>query len=241
MSKYTTGEIAKLCGVTVRTVQYYDTRSILIPTALSEGGRRLYSEEDVRKLRIICFLRDLGIPLNAIGELLSEQDPKAVIQTILDEQEHGLREEIAQRQVQLERVTDLKREVRNMEHFSVASIGDIAYHMESKKKLRVLYRKMLCVGLVIEFLEMSTFFIGLSKGNWLPYALGKMVALALAIWISAYYFNRVDYICPHCHTPFRPHFREALFARHTLTTRKLTCTSCGHHGFCVETYRREEH
>ena len=41
MSKYTTGELAKLCGVTVRTVQYYDTRGILIPSDLSEGGRRL--------------------------------------------------------------------------------------------------------------------------------------------------------------------------------------------------------
>ena len=40
MSQYTTGELAKLCGVTVRTVQYYDTRGILIPAALSEGGRR---------------------------------------------------------------------------------------------------------------------------------------------------------------------------------------------------------
>ena len=50
MSIYTTGEIAKLCGVTVRTVQYYDSRSILVPSALSEGGRRLYSEEDLKGL-----------------------------------------------------------------------------------------------------------------------------------------------------------------------------------------------
>ena len=45
MSKYTTGEIAKLCGVSVRTVQYYDTRNILTPSELTEGGRRLYSED----------------------------------------------------------------------------------------------------------------------------------------------------------------------------------------------------
>ena len=38
MSKYTTGEIAKLCGVSVRTVQYYDSRNILVPSELSEGG-----------------------------------------------------------------------------------------------------------------------------------------------------------------------------------------------------------
>ena len=58
MSKYTTGEIAKLCGVTVRTVQYYDSRNILVPSALSEGGRRLYSEEDLKRLRIICIYPD---------------------------------------------------------------------------------------------------------------------------------------------------------------------------------------
>ena len=57
MSKYTTGELAKLCSVTVRTAQYYDTRGILIPSELSEGGRRLYSEDDLRCMKIICFLR----------------------------------------------------------------------------------------------------------------------------------------------------------------------------------------
>ena len=63
MSKYTTGEIAKLCGVSVRTVQYYDERGILIPSELSEGGRRLYSEDDYKKvsstLQLPCpsFLR----------------------------------------------------------------------------------------------------------------------------------------------------------------------------------------
>ena len=70
MSKYTTGELAKLCGVTVRTVQYYDSRGILIPTELSEGGRRLYTDDDLRRLRIICFLRDMGLPIDAIAQLL---------------------------------------------------------------------------------------------------------------------------------------------------------------------------
>jgi hypothetical protein len=44
---YTTGEIAKLCGVSVRTVQYSDTRGILIPSSLTEGGRRLYTMHHV--------------------------------------------------------------------------------------------------------------------------------------------------------------------------------------------------
>lgn len=63
MSKYTTGEVAKLCGISVRTVQYYDSRNILIPSELSEGGRRLYSDQDVKRMKIICFLRDAGLPI----------------------------------------------------------------------------------------------------------------------------------------------------------------------------------
>ncbi len=241
MSKYTTGEIAKLCGVTVRTVQYYDSRSILIPTELSEGGRRLYSEEDVRKLRIICFLRDLGIPLHAIGELFSEQEPRAVIQTILDEQERGLREEITKRQKQLERLTELKREVRSIEDFSVASIGDIAYHMENKKKLRNLHGWMLLVGILLEAIEVSTFTISVMKRIWWPFALGFSTVLLGSAAICVLYYRKTEYICPHCHAVFRTQFKEVLFARHTPTTRKLTCTSCGYHGFCVETYRKENY
>ena len=86
MSKYTTGEIAKLCGVTVRTVQYYDTRGILIPSELSEGGRRLYSENDLKRMKIICFLRELDLPIDSISQLLAEEDPESVISILLDQQ-----------------------------------------------------------------------------------------------------------------------------------------------------------
>ena len=92
MSKYTTGELAKLCGVTVRTVQYYDSRGILIPTELSEGGRRLYTDDDLRRLRIICFLRDMGLPIDAIAQLLAEEEPGRVVELLLEQQEQAVRQ-----------------------------------------------------------------------------------------------------------------------------------------------------
>ena len=49
MLKYTTGELAKLCNVSVRTVQFYDTKNLLKPSEISKGGRRLYTEADVKK------------------------------------------------------------------------------------------------------------------------------------------------------------------------------------------------
>ena len=99
MSKYTTGEIAKLCVVSVRTVQYYDSRNILVPSELSEGGRRLYSEDDLKRMRIICFLRAAGLPINSISELFAEERPENIISILLDQQERVLQEELSETQM----------------------------------------------------------------------------------------------------------------------------------------------
>ena len=109
MSKYTTGELAKLCGVTVRTVQYYDTRGILIPSELSEGGRRLYSEDDLKRLKVICFLRDLDLPIDAISQILKEEHPEKVISLLIEQQEKALWDEISDKEEKLKKLRDLKK------------------------------------------------------------------------------------------------------------------------------------
>lgn len=237
MSKYTTGEVAKLCGVTVRTVQYYDDRGILIPSELSEGGRRLYSEEDLKRMKIICFLRDLSIPINTIAQLLDEAHPEHVIDLLLQQQEEELRFEVQQRQEKLSKLEELRREVKKHPNFSVESIGDIATIMENKKKLNRIRWTVLGVGLVAEVFEVGTALLWAFEGIWWPFVcIGLPVMISLGIWTSWYYFTNVAYICPECHQVFVPRFREAFWANHTPTTRKLTCPACGHKGFCVETY-----
>lgn len=236
MSKYTTGEIAKLCGVTVRTVQYYDTRNILVPSELTEGGRRLYSEEDLRRLQVICFLRDLGLPINSISQLLSEDHPEEVVRLLLEQQEQLLRSELKERQERLEKLEGLKRALDDVEHFSVDTIGDIAYMMDNKKKLKKIRITVLAVGIPLEIIEWVSFFYGLNTGIWWPFMLGLLAVIAGSVWISWYYFGNVKYICPKCHEVFKPKFWPMFWANHTPNTRKLTCTACGHKGFCVEVY-----
>ncbi|MBD5455189.1 MAG: MerR family transcriptional regulator [Lachnospiraceae bacterium] len=111
--------------------------NILVPSKLSEGGRRLYSDDDLTRMRIICFLREAGISISSIESLLHDEHPEKVI------------------------------------------------------------------------------------------------------WVSKYYFKNVAYICPECHKVFKPRFKEAFWANHTPTLRKLTCTGCGHKGWCVETCAEE--
>lgn len=234
MSQYTTGEIAKLCGVTVRTVQYYDTRGILIPSALSEGGRRLYSEEDLRQMKIICFLRELGLPIDSIGQLLAEEDPGSVISLLLSQQEAALLGEISEREKQLQKLEALKAALRSVSELSVESIGDVAYTMKNGNKLKKIHLIMLLTGIPVGILQWVSILLWILKGIWWPFLIWAAVAIPYAVWISSWYFRKVEYLCPQCHTIFRPTFKEVFWARHTPATRKLTCSACGHHGFCVE-------
>jgi DNA-binding transcriptional MerR regulator len=236
MSKYTTGELAKLCGVTVRTVQYYDTRGILLPTELSEGGRRLYSEDDLKRMKIICFLRELGLPLDSISQLLSEDDPGSVISLLIGQQEQTLRAEINERRTKLEKLIELEQELKGLDDFSIESIGDIASVMSNKKNLKKLRMTMLLTLVPVAVLQWGSIILWIMTGIWWPFLIYTLAAIPYAVWVTRYYFRYVAYICPKCHEVFKPIFKEALWARHTPCTRKLTCTCCGHHGFCVETY-----
>ena len=241
MSKYTTGEVARLCDVSVRTVQYYDSRGILIPSELSEGGRRLYSEEDVRKMRIICFLRQAGLSIGSIGQLMEEKDPGSVIEILLSQQEEQLRGEVAEREQQLEMLSGIRREMKSIGTFSVESIGDIAYMMTNRKKLSKLHAFLLGVGLAMEATEIVWLILSIKTGNWWIFAAGMLVVnVPLGVWMSAVYLKRTAYICPQCHEVFVPKFKESFWAYHTPRTRKLTCPHCGHKGMCVETYREEK-
>ncbi len=240
MSNYTTGEIAKRCGVSVRTVQYYSVKGILTPTDLTEGGRRLYSEDDCKKLKIVCFLRELDLSLDKIGKLMREANSEEVIALILEEQRCQLAEELGEKREKLERLQELQRLLGKSERFSVESIGDAAHRMENKKKMKKLRRTLLLTGIPMTLAEWGTVLLWIFTGIWLPFAVYTVAIVPYALWVSRYYFTRVAYICPQCHQIFVPSMKQAFWASHTPTMRKLSCPYCGYHGFCVETYRREE-
>ena len=98
---------------------------------------------------------------------------------------------------------------------------------------------LLGVGIPLEILEWGTLIYAIRSGIWWPFILGMVLVIVGCIWLSIYYYKNVAYICPQCHEVFKPKFKEAFWANHTPTTRKLTCAACGHKGFCVEVFREE--
>ncbi len=236
MSKYSTGEMAKLCGVTVRTVQYYDARGILIPSELTEGGRRLYSEDDLRRMKTICFLRSLGLSIDAVSQILKEEHPDKVISLLIEQQEKTLSEEIADREEKRLKLRELKNGLKNKETYSLETIGDMAVLMEGRKKLKRMRWMMILTGIPVTALQWFSILCWIIRGVWQPFAVWVLAAAAWGIPVIRYYFNHVKYICPECHAVFRPVMKEAFWANHTPTARRLTCSACGRKGFCVEVW-----
>jgi len=68
---YTVKELAKLSGVTTRTLHYYDEINLLKPAYHSENGYRYYEKEQLLRLQQIMFYRELDLPLAIIQEILS--------------------------------------------------------------------------------------------------------------------------------------------------------------------------
>ncbi len=68
----TVGQVAETLGVTVRTLHHYDEIGLVVPSARSSAGYRLYTEEDRCRLQHVVVYRRLGFPLEEIGELLAE-------------------------------------------------------------------------------------------------------------------------------------------------------------------------
>jgi MerR family transcriptional regulator, thiopeptide resistance regulator len=69
---YQVKEVADLAGLTVRALHHYDSIGLLVPTARSAAGYRLYDDDDLLRLQQILIGRELGLPLEAIRRSLDD-------------------------------------------------------------------------------------------------------------------------------------------------------------------------
>ncbi len=111
---YRIGELAKLAGVTPDTIRYYEKQQMMDHEVRTEGGFRLYTGNDLQRLKFIRYARQLGFTLEAIRELLSIRvDPehhtclesKSIVQARLREVESRI-EELQSMQRSLKKLND---------------------------------------------------------------------------------------------------------------------------------------
>src|ERR1700752_407744 len=71
---YTVKQVAKMSGVSVRTLHFYDETGLLKPAYLGANGYRFYEEPQLLTLQQILFYRELGFERKQIQQILGQAD-----------------------------------------------------------------------------------------------------------------------------------------------------------------------
>jgi DNA-binding transcriptional MerR regulator len=64
------GDLARRAGLSSRAVRYYEELGLISPSSHSQGGFRLFGEEHLRRLELINSLKEMGLSLTEIGEIM---------------------------------------------------------------------------------------------------------------------------------------------------------------------------
>lgn len=70
--RYTVHQVARLAGISIRTLHYYDEIGLLSPADRTESQYRLYGEEELLRLQQILLFREMEVPLSEIKQLLDD-------------------------------------------------------------------------------------------------------------------------------------------------------------------------
>ena len=130
----TVGELAKKMGVTVRTLQYYDRKNLLKPSAESEGGRRLYTDKEMISLHQILSLKSLGFSLEDIRERLITLDTPADVANALAAQAADIEKQIGVLSETLADITALREEVLQMQAVDFKRYAAIITNLQMKNE-----------------------------------------------------------------------------------------------------------
>jgi MerR family transcriptional regulator, mercuric resistance operon regulatory protein len=114
-----TGELARLAGVNIQTLRYYERRGLLVPPARSHGGHRLYPRDAVDRIRTIKMAQQLGFKLDEMCGLIDV--PARTPARDLAEQFEGKLAEIERR---IDHLRDVRSRLLEVVEAGCSSVAD---------------------------------------------------------------------------------------------------------------------
>lgn len=236
---FTTGDIAKLCNVSVRTVQYYHKEGIVSPTELSEGGRRIYTKEDAEKFKWVCLYKSLGFSLEKIKSVVNSNNKYEILKEEILNEENKIDEQISMLIKTRHKLKSLREDIEECGCINVENIDELERLLRQKKKHRktdimtyiflICYIAILCIGL------------GLTAtiGGFYPYAM-LIIGIILLLALIYYHSSVNAYRCPGCHEKFEISFIKDMFSLNGGKKGKLLkCPYCKKRAWMKETFKEE--
>ncbi|WP_435286528.1 MerR family transcriptional regulator [Streptomyces bacillaris] len=115
------GEVAAQTELSLRTIRHYEETGLVIPSARSQGGFRLYTETDVARLMVIRRMKPLGFTLEQMRDLLDATDRLDGDNRLDALEREALLERVrAYRQTTAEQVEKLRIQLARAEDFAAA-------------------------------------------------------------------------------------------------------------------------
>ncbi len=122
------GEVAERTGVTQRTLRFYEEKGLLKPPSRLEGGFRLYSEDDVRRVEDIKRLQTLlGFTLADIKEMVETEAIKMQIRA-----EYRRDADVSERKAKLAKAVEVTERQTAVINQKLAALQEMKTHLEQK-------------------------------------------------------------------------------------------------------------
>src|SRR5690625_4390857 len=115
------GELAVLTGLTIRTLRYYDQIQLFSPSEYTASGHRLYTKSDLTNLQQILSLKQMGLSLDDIKELMENKDENAA-ENIIETQMERVKRDI---QIQQNLLNELEITLEIIRSKTMLSIKEI--------------------------------------------------------------------------------------------------------------------
>ena len=119
MQQYRIGELAKRCKVTVRAIRYYESLGLLKTKSRTDGGQRLYSNEDIVYIKRIIELKELDFTLGEVGAIirmgLDDVTGQKRRHELLRQYRHKMDETMGKLSLLEKRMEDLSWHIRQLE------------------------------------------------------------------------------------------------------------------------------
>jgi DNA-binding transcriptional MerR regulator len=133
------GDLAKLTGLTVRTLRFYDQIGLFSPSGQTESGHRLYNEDDLSRLHQILSLKELGLSLEEIRSALTggQISPLEVVGLQIER----LQEQMRMQQKLLEQLRHVSRRMQGKQEVSVEQFAGLLQAMKMEFEKPVLAKQ----------------------------------------------------------------------------------------------------
>ncbi|MGW7566146.1 MerR family transcriptional regulator [Streptomyces tendae] len=118
------GEVASRTELSLRTIRHYEETGLVVPSARSQGGFRLYTQADVARLMVVRRMKPLGFTLDEMRALLEATDRLDLGDELsADEREQLLERVRGFERAARQRVADLRTRLARAEEFA-ATLAD---------------------------------------------------------------------------------------------------------------------